>query len=378
MKIIWLTLCIMSCFWQKSSSQHHQAGWETGFSDQYRSENTLGQYAFGYNEDHTSGGSFRRETSDEFGNKVGSYGLRISDGRVRIVNYVADNNGYRANIYSNEPGLAPQNFGNSLKITKQRIHGVMIPGFKYSGEAPHVLFNNPNSEMPHHLQSHPTQEVEHRIASGTFEDSNPMTKSEEMNKFNDGRFPTSRDSAGGFENRMSAGHMGGMEHRDNVHEGSVESYTDIGGDTQDNVIHSTKFDDHLSYDDDEFRNVPYHGHAQYTDENVQDVTPQYNHHSDVAIPIEKPNSFAEEDQQFDDDLSYYPSNLHSTESSILSERTTDETTQSESPLEKDIQAMSSDGISSGRNGFVFPTESPEKKMPEVTHTDQKNNATVTK
>lgn len=99
---------------------------------------TLGEYSFGYNEDHTSGGSFRRETSDRLGNKVGSYGLRIGDGRVRVVNYVADHNGFRADVLSNEPGMAQ----------KKNIYTVLVPGFKYSSGAPYVSFESEQQQQP--------------------------------------------------------------------------------------------------------------------------------------------------------------------------------------------------------------------------------------
>lgn len=45
----------------------------------------IGNYAFGYNEDHATGGTFRREQGDVHGTKIGSYGLRDADGRMRIV-----------------------------------------------------------------------------------------------------------------------------------------------------------------------------------------------------------------------------------------------------------------------------------------------------
>lgn len=80
----------------------------TGSSSQYRSQDNLGQYSFGYDEAGATGGSFRHEKSDAYGNRVGSYGLTGADGRVRIVNYVADANGYRANIQTNEPGTEPR------------------------------------------------------------------------------------------------------------------------------------------------------------------------------------------------------------------------------------------------------------------------------
>jgi hypothetical protein len=75
----------------------------TGSSAVSRSDDGLGNFAFGYNEDHATGGSFRKEQSTH-GGVVGSYGLRDADGRVRTVNYVADALGYRASISTNEPG----------------------------------------------------------------------------------------------------------------------------------------------------------------------------------------------------------------------------------------------------------------------------------
>jgi hypothetical protein len=79
----------------------------TGASAQFRSQDNIGNYAFGYNEDHSTGGTFRRESGAP-GVQVGSYGLRDIDGRVRVVNYVADAGGFRANIQTNEPGVEPK------------------------------------------------------------------------------------------------------------------------------------------------------------------------------------------------------------------------------------------------------------------------------
>lgn len=79
----------------------------TGSSQQYRTQDNIGNYAFGYNEDHSTGGTFRRETGGP-GFQQGSYGLRDADGRQRIVNYVADGLGFRANIQTNEPGVEPK------------------------------------------------------------------------------------------------------------------------------------------------------------------------------------------------------------------------------------------------------------------------------
>lgn len=46
----------------------------------------------------------RKEIGDSLGNKKGSYSIALIDGRRRIVEYVADGNGFRAIVRSNEPG----------------------------------------------------------------------------------------------------------------------------------------------------------------------------------------------------------------------------------------------------------------------------------
>lgn len=80
----------------------------TGSSAQHRSQDGIGNYAFGYQENHATGGTTREERGDAYGNKVGSYSLAVADGRIRKVHYVADAAGFRANIVTNEPGTAPQ------------------------------------------------------------------------------------------------------------------------------------------------------------------------------------------------------------------------------------------------------------------------------
>lgn len=105
-----LIVCLASCLVAVASASHLVAPAalpalvNTGSSSQYRSQDNLGQYSFGYDEAGATGGSFRHEKSDAYGNRVGSYGLTGADGRVRVVNYVADANGYRANVQTNEPG----------------------------------------------------------------------------------------------------------------------------------------------------------------------------------------------------------------------------------------------------------------------------------
>jgi len=92
----------------------------SGQSSQFRSQDNIGNYAFGYNEDHATGGTFRREEGAP-GVQVGSYGLRDADGRVRVVNYVADAAGFRANIQTNEPGVEPKDPASVLINKAQAI-----------------------------------------------------------------------------------------------------------------------------------------------------------------------------------------------------------------------------------------------------------------
>jgi len=78
-----------------------------GHSNQFRKQDDYGNYAFGYDiVDPYGANNFRKEHGDAYGAKVGSYGLHDADGRVRIVDYVADKHGFRAKIRTNEPGTA--------------------------------------------------------------------------------------------------------------------------------------------------------------------------------------------------------------------------------------------------------------------------------
>lgn len=64
-------------------------------------------YSFGYETEHDDGStSTRQESSDANGAVRGSYSYRDADGLFRTVDYVADENGFRATVRSNEPGMA--------------------------------------------------------------------------------------------------------------------------------------------------------------------------------------------------------------------------------------------------------------------------------
>ncbi|KAK8772630.1 hypothetical protein V5799_024122 [Amblyomma americanum] len=65
-------------------------------------------YSFGYdNVDEYGNRLFHSEQSDANNAKTGSYGYRDAYGLYRRVNYIADANGFRATVDTNEPGTAP-------------------------------------------------------------------------------------------------------------------------------------------------------------------------------------------------------------------------------------------------------------------------------
>ncbi|GIY84358.1 adult-specific rigid cuticular protein 15.7 [Caerostris darwini] len=79
----------------------------TGVSNNARTQDAFGNYAFGYDiKDGLGASNSRSEVGDAAGNKKGSYTLADIDGRARRVDYVADGLGFRATVKTNEPGTA--------------------------------------------------------------------------------------------------------------------------------------------------------------------------------------------------------------------------------------------------------------------------------
>ncbi|UYV75090.1 hypothetical protein LAZ67_12002441, partial [Cordylochernes scorpioides] len=77
-------------------------------ASQFADQEPIQPYNFEFNipvGDHNGFGQIsRQESKDESGRVVGSYTINDPDGRQRIVNYIADESGYRASIQTNEPG----------------------------------------------------------------------------------------------------------------------------------------------------------------------------------------------------------------------------------------------------------------------------------
>ncbi|PRD20977.1 UNVERIFIED_CONTAM: Cuticle protein 16.8 [Trichonephila clavipes] len=70
-------------------------------------------FDFGYETNDNYGTTtFRKENGDGHGRVQGSYGYKDLNGIERVVEYVADEHGYRADIKTNEPGTESQNPAN--------------------------------------------------------------------------------------------------------------------------------------------------------------------------------------------------------------------------------------------------------------------------
>ncbi|KFM69468.1 Cuticle protein 14 isoform b, partial [Stegodyphus mimosarum] len=83
-------------------------------------QDTEGNYDVGYNENQLTGGaSFYREKGFANGTRQGSYGYTTRNGLIRIVTYVADKDGYRAEVLTNEPGIEAVNPSN-VTVTKEK------------------------------------------------------------------------------------------------------------------------------------------------------------------------------------------------------------------------------------------------------------------
>ncbi|GIY60870.1 uncharacterized protein CEXT_446261, partial [Caerostris extrusa] len=67
----------------------------------------------------TGGASFYREKGYTNGTRTGSYGYTTRNGLIRIVTYVADEAGYRAELLTNEPGVSAVDPA-SVTVTKEQ------------------------------------------------------------------------------------------------------------------------------------------------------------------------------------------------------------------------------------------------------------------
>ncbi|KAG8188473.1 hypothetical protein JTE90_008038 [Oedothorax gibbosus] len=122
MRFLICTLCLalaISKVWsQETTIPVGESGQDTLTT--IRNFDGSGNYDVGYNENQLTGGaSFYREKGYANGTREGSYGYTTRNGLIRIVTYVADQNGYRAEVLTNEPGVDGSPNPASVNITKE-------------------------------------------------------------------------------------------------------------------------------------------------------------------------------------------------------------------------------------------------------------------
>ncbi|KAG8200046.1 hypothetical protein JTE90_001904 [Oedothorax gibbosus] len=106
-------------------------------------------YEFGYAIKDKHGQQHREETSSGPGSVKGSYGFTDERGLHRVVEYVADHNGFRAHVKTNEPGTMKQNpaaveFQSSNNKIPHITNFASVPNF---GSIPHLSKASFDSEM---------------------------------------------------------------------------------------------------------------------------------------------------------------------------------------------------------------------------------------
>ena len=78
-------------------------------------------YNFDYNAADEEGNKhYRNEQGDQNGNVKGTYGYNDVQGLYRIVEYVADENGFRVNIKTNEPGVDDKESPADVVLTAEK------------------------------------------------------------------------------------------------------------------------------------------------------------------------------------------------------------------------------------------------------------------
>lgn len=92
-------------------------------------------YSFGYDTVDENGTKvFHNEIGDSNNVKKGSYGYSAANGLYRRVNYVADENGYRATVETNEPGTQSGNSADAVFDAKPVVTGPGVAAASSSRE----------------------------------------------------------------------------------------------------------------------------------------------------------------------------------------------------------------------------------------------------
>ncbi|CAN7936897.1 unnamed protein product, partial [Ixodes hexagonus] len=83
-------------------------------------------YEFGYDvKDEYGNSQNRQESGDGSGTVKGSYGYTDTNGIYRQVSYIADANGFRATVKTNEPGVGPASPADAEFVVEPPPAGVV-------------------------------------------------------------------------------------------------------------------------------------------------------------------------------------------------------------------------------------------------------------
>lgn len=109
LKMFKLTLFICSVLAIQAQPTHHTPHGGLAYLEQHHTPYRVADeapkpYEFAYETELDGGRMGRKESGDSSGRVVGSYSLAEDDGRSRVVEYVADAEGFRASVKTNEPG----------------------------------------------------------------------------------------------------------------------------------------------------------------------------------------------------------------------------------------------------------------------------------
>lgn len=112
-------------------------------------------YSFVYGSSTKDGSHSREETRDQQGTVRGSYRIMLADGRMRVVKYVADKDGFRAGIATNEQGT------ESASSSGVVVHSQALTGPEAARAARHHKPSSAHRASPaRHAASH---HVEQRL-----------------------------------------------------------------------------------------------------------------------------------------------------------------------------------------------------------------------
>ncbi|KAG1663123.1 Cuticle protein 10.9 [Nymphon striatum] len=134
LKFAALCLLVVSVYGSRSYD-HPRQGYGYGYAPKVETYEKPQPFEFAYEiVDDYYNTQARQESGDEYGNVKGSYSQKNAEGLERVVEYVADEGGFRAIVKTNEPGTDNQNSAD-VEITANPIVVKEAPKKGYAAPA---------------------------------------------------------------------------------------------------------------------------------------------------------------------------------------------------------------------------------------------------